>query len=72
MGNWFSQAMTLWFNVVNHLPHEDDVHSGQNGSKHGPQQNQQKKCMASDKHLPQAPNLFFGIMNQFMYCQQAA
>ena len=53
LSSWGSQIMTLWFNVLNHLPHPTVEHGN--------------ACKASDVKLECSPNLFFWLMNRFQW-----
>lgn len=74
VGNTFSQCFTLWFNVINHMPHPDETEeTSQYSLAHNVDGGQlaykgkANPCRASDRHLPEAPNIFFFIINQFAW-----
>jgi fatty-acid desaturase len=58
MGNWFSQAVTLWFNVLNHMP--DTPHAEQMAAG--------AVCKASNgTNYDVYPNTFFRLLNQMQF-----
>jgi len=65
VSGWFSQVLTLWFNVVNHLPDPaDDASALYNHCGNG-------LCKATDgakaaTHVG-TPNVFFDVLNSFLW-----
>lgn len=58
IANWFSQATTLWFNVLNHMP----------DTPHAEQMSPDAVCKASNgTNYDIYPNVFFFLLNHFQW-----